>query len=153
MCLRQSKWGLVVRKLLGVIQKATWNHFNANLGFKYILRCMPRAESSTFWIFSMFSSVQFSHSVMSDSLQPHGLQHSRPAVHHQHPEFAKTQVHWVNDAIQPSHPLSFPFPPAFNFPQHQGPFQWVSSSHQVAKVLEFQIQHQSFQRISRSDFL
>ena len=47
-------------------------------GFKYILRCMPRAESSTFWIFPMFSSVQFSHSDVSDSLQPHGLQHSRP---------------------------------------------------------------------------
>ena len=56
-----------------------------------------------------------------------------------------TQVHGVSDAIQPSHPLSSPFPPAFNLSQHQGLFQWVNSSHQVAKVSEFQLQHQSFQ--------
>ena len=65
-------------------------------------------------------------------------------VHHQLPEFAQTHVHWVGDAIQPSHPLSSPSP-TFNLTQHQGLFQWVSSSHQVAKVLEFQLQHQSFQ--------
>ena len=62
-------------------------------------------------------------------------------------------IHWVSDAIQPSHPLSSPSPPAFNLSQHQGLFQWVSSSHQVAKVLEFQLQHQSFQWIFRTDFL
>ena len=67
-------------------------------------------------------------------------------VHHQLPEFTQTHVHWVGDAIQPSHLLSFPSPPAFNLSQHQGLFKWVSSSHQVAKVLEFQLQHQSFQR-------
>ena len=55
------------------------------------------------------------------------------------PKFAQTHVHWVGDAIQPSHPLSSPFPPAFNLSQHQGLFQWVSSSHQVAKVLEHSI--------------
>ena len=55
--------------------------------------------------------------------------------------------HWVGDAIQPSHPLSSPAPPALNLSQHQSLFQWVSSSHQVAKVLEFQLQHQSFQWI------
>ena len=65
-------------------------------------------------------------------------------IHHQRPEFPQTQVHWVGDAIQPSHPLSSPSPPAFNLSQHQGLFQWVGSSHQVAKVLEFQLQHQSF---------
>ena len=71
-------------------------------------------------------------------------------VHHQLPEFTQTHVHWVSDAIQPSHPLSSPFPPAFNVSQHQGLFKWVSSRHQVAKVLEFQLQHQSFQwRLSR----
>ena len=58
-------------------------------------------------------------------------------VHHQLPEFTQTQVHWVSDAIQPSHPLSSPSPPAFNLSQHQDLFQWVSSSHQVAKVLRF----------------
>ena len=57
-------------------------------------------------------------------------------VHHQLPELAQTHVHWVGDAIQPSHPLSSPSPPAFILSQHQGLFQWVSSSHQVAKILE-----------------
>ena len=65
------------------------------------------------------------------------------------PEFAQTHVHWVNDAIQPSHPLSPPSPPAFSLYQHQGLFQRVDSSHQVAKVLELQLQHQSFQWIFR----
>ena len=63
------------------------------------------------------------------------MNHSTPGlpVHHQLPEFTQTHVHWVGDAIQPSHPLSSPSPPAFNLSQHQGLFQWVSSSHQVAK--------------------
>ena len=74
-------------------------------------------------------------------------------VHHQLPKFTQTHVHrvsaqthvrWVSDAIQPSHPLSSPSPPALNLSQHPGLFQWVSSSHQVAKVLEFQLQHQLF---------
>ena len=72
-------------------------------------------------------------------------------VHHQLLEFIQTHVHWVGDAIQPSHPLSSPSSPAFNLSQHQGLFQWISSSHQVAKVLEFQ--HPSFQWIFRTDFL
>ena len=71
-------------------------------------------------------------------------------VHHKLPELAQTHVHQVSNAIQPSHPLSPPSP-IFNFSQHQGLFQWVSSSHQVAKVLEFQLQHQSFQWIFRTD--
>ena len=103
------------------------------------------------YLFS-FSSVQFSHSLMSDSLRLHGLQHDRPP-YRQLPEFTQIPFHWVGDAIQPSHPLSYPFPPAFNLSQHQGLFQWVSSLHQVAKVLAFQLQHQSFQWIFRTDFL
>ena len=74
-------------------------------------------------------------------------------VHHQLPEFTQTHVHWVSDAIQPSHPLSSPSPSALNLSQHQGLFQWVSSLHQVAKVLEFQLQHQSFQWTPRTDLL
>ena len=74
-------------------------------------------------------------------------------VHHQLPEFTQTHVHRVGDAIQPSHPLSSPSPPALSLSQHQGLFKWVSSSHQVAEVLEFQLQHQSFQWIPRSDHL
>ena len=65
----------------------------------------------------------------------------------------QTHVHWVSDAFQPSHPLSSPSPPAFNLSQHQGLFHWVSSSHQGAKVLEFQLQHQSFQWTPRTDLL
>ena len=68
-------------------------------------------------------------------------------VHHQLLEFSQTHVHWVSDAIQPSHPLSSS-PPAFNRPQHYDLFKWVSSLHQVARVLEFQLQHQSFSEYS-----
>ena len=74
-------------------------------------------------------------------------------VHHQLPEFTQTHVHWVSDAIQPSHPLSSPSLPAFNLSQHQDLFRWVGSSHQVAKVLEFQLQHQSFHWTFRTDLL
>ena len=74
-------------------------------------------------------------------------------VHHQLLEFTLTHVHGVGDAIQPSHPLSSPSLPTFNLSQHQGLFQWVSSSHQVARVLEFQLQQQSFQWLFRTDFL
>ena len=66
-------------------------------------------------------------------------------VHHQLPKLAQTHVHRVGDAIQPPHPLSYSSPPAFNLSQHQGLFQGVCSSRQVAKGLEFQLQHQSFQ--------
>ena len=74
-----------------------------------------------------------------------------PVLHHLL-DLAQTHVQWVSDAIQPSHPL-FPPSPALNLSQHQGLFQWISSSHQVAKVLELQLQHQSFQWIFRVDFL
>ena len=67
--------------------------------------------------------------------------------------YFQTNVHQIGDAIQPSHPLSSPSPPAFNLSQHEGLFQWLSSSHQVAKVSEFQLLHQSFQWIFRTDFL
>ena len=74
-------------------------------------------------------------------------------VHHQLLEFTQTHVHRVGDAIQPSHPLSSPSPLSSNLLKHQGLFQWVSSSHEVAKVLEFQLQHQSFQWTLRTDLL
>ena len=74
-------------------------------------------------------------------------------VHHQLLEFTQTHVHWVGDAIQPSHLLSSPSPPAFNLSQHKGLFRWVSSWHQVAKIPEFQLQHQSFQWTPRTDLL
>ena len=74
-------------------------------------------------------------------------------VHHQLPEFTQTHVHWVGDAIQPSHPLSSPFPPSPNPSQHQCLFQWVNSSHEVAKVLEFRLQYHSLQRNPRAELL
>ena len=74
-------------------------------------------------------------------------------VHHQLLELIQTHVYWASDAIQPSHPLLSPSPPAFNLSQYQGLFKWVSSSHQVAKVLEFQLQHQSFQWTFRTDLV
>ena len=86
-----------------------------------------------------FSSIQFSRWGMSDSLRPHESQHARLPVHHHFPEFTQTHVHRVGNAIQPSHPLSSAFPPAPNASQHQNLFQWVNSSHEVAKVLEFQL--------------
>ena len=98
------------------------------------------------------SSVQFSCSVVSDC-DP--MNRSTPGlpVHHQLPEFTQTHIHLVGDASQPSHPLSYPSPPAPNPSQHQGLFQWVNFSHEVAKVLEFQLQHQSFQWTPRADLL
>ena len=100
-----------------------------------------------------FSSVQFSRLIVSKSLDP--MDGSTPGfpVHYQLLEFSQTHLHQVNDAIQPSHPLSSPYPTNFNLSQHQGLFKWVSSLHQVAKVLEFQIQHLSFQWTFRADFL
>ena len=88
-----------------------------------------------------------------DSLRLCGLQHARPPVYHQLLELSQTHVHRVGDAIKPSHPLSSPSPPAFNISQHQGLFQWVNSSHEVAKVLEFQLQNQSYQWTPRTDLL
>ena len=82
--------------------------------------------------------VQLSWSVVSDSLQPHESQHARPPGPSPILEFTQTHVHRVGDAIQPSHSLSSPSP-APNPSQHQSLFQWVNSSHEVAKVLEFQL--------------
>ena len=94
--------------------------------------------------FLLLLIIQFN-SVVSDSLQVMDCITPGFPVHHQLLELAQTHVHRVSDAIQPSHPLSSPSPLTFNLSQHQGLFQQVSSSHQVAKVLEFQLQHQSFQ--------
>ena len=97
-------------------------------------------------------SVQFSHSVVSDC-DPMDCSVTGLPVHCQLPEFTQTHVHWVGDAIQPSHPLSSPSPSALNLSQHQGLFKWVSSLNQVAKGLEFQLQDLSFQWTPRTDLL
>ena len=86
-------------------------------------------------------SVQFSSVAQSCLTLCDPMNHSAPGlpVHHQLPEFTQTHIHWVGDATQPSHPLSSASPPAPNPSQHQNLFQWVNSSHEVAKVLEFQL--------------
>ena len=98
-----------------------------------------------------FSSVQFSCRVCPTLCNP--MNRSTPGlpVHHHLSDFTQTHVHRVGDAIQQSHPLSSPSSPAANPSQHQGLFQWVNSSHEVTKVLEFQLQHQSFQWTVRTD--
>ena len=120
----------------------------------WLLTCwnFPQIElqASRLWKFFQFSWVTQSCPTLFDPMN-----RSTPGlpVHHQLLEFTQTHVHWVGDAIQPSYPLLSPSLPAFNVSQHQGLFQWVSSLHEVAKVLEFQRQHQSFQWTFRTDFL
>ena len=110
---------------------------------------------SFLWLALCFSSVQFSSLAQSCQTLWDPMNRSTPGlpVHHQLLEFTQTHVHRAGDAIQPSHPLSSPSPPAAYPSQHQGLFQWVNSSHEVAKVLEFQLQHQSFQWTPRTDLL
>ena len=117
----------------------TRNHYENNFGEKMF---------PSFHLKAQFSSVAQSCPTLCDPMD-----YSLPGfpVRHQLPELAQTHVHWVSDAIQPSHPLSSPSH-AFSLSQHRGLFRWVGSSHQVAKVLEFQLQHQSFQWIIRTDF-
>ena len=93
------------------------------------------------WCCKTYSSVQFSSVTQSCPTLCNPMDCSRLGlpVHHQLPEFTQTHVHWVSDAIQPSHPLSSPFPTIFNLSQNQGLFKWVSSSHPVAKAWEFQL--------------
>ena len=108
---------------------------------------IPRTEEPD-RLLSMLSSQLSLHTVSSIAQlcvtlwDPMDYSTPRFPVHHHLPELAQTRVHQAGDAIQPSHPLSSPFPPAFNLSQHQGLFQWVSSLHQVAKVFELQLQHQ-----------
>ena len=108
---------------------------------------MPRGKCSALNIRKHIPSIYRSDLMLQfTSVQPLSpvqlcdpMDHSTPGlpVHHQLPEVTQIHVHWVSDAIQPSYSLSSPSPPAFNLSQHQGLFKWVSSSHQVAKVLEF----------------
>ena len=118
---------------------------------KYVTSRMPtisfqhRPEPSV-----QFSSVAQSYPTLCD---PTDCSMPGNPVHHQLPEFTQTHVHWVDDAIQPSHLLSSSSSPTFNLSQHQGLFRWVSSLHHVAKILAFQLQHHSFQWTVRTDCL
>ena len=126
-------------------QESQWCNFCRSLKTWEPGEPMDKFQSKT----QQFSSVTPSCPTLCDPMD-----YSTPGlpVHHQLPEFIQTHVHWVGDGIQPSHPLLFPSPLAFNPSQHQGLFKWVSSSHQMAKLLEFQLQHQSFQWIFRTVF-
>ena len=113
---------------------------------------LPRKDLIQNWWRNQKLSVQFSSVTQSCPTLCDPMNRSTPGlpVHHQLPEFTQTQVHWVGDATQPSHPRSSPSPPALNLFQDQGLFQWFGSSHQVVKVLELQLQHQSFQWTPRT---
>ena len=128
---------------------------NTGVGSLFLLqRSFPIQESNwglllCRWFFTSWAtreahglaSVQFSSVAQLCPTLCDPMNRSTPGlpVHHQLPEFTQTHVHWVSDAIQLSHPLSSPSPPAPNSSQHQSLFQWVNSSHEVAKVLEFQL--------------
>ena len=156
--MHQREW--VIHLLIALLSSLSWdNHWDSFLKFLFYLgeqsmnnavfvSGVQQSDSVThihlvhlglFYQLLLF----FSGSVMPDSLWPHGLQHTQLHCPSLSPRVSQNHAHWVCDAIQPSHPLSRPFPPALNLSQHQGLFQWVSSSHQVAKVLELQLQHQS----------
>ena len=157
---KQSRGNLKKRKIKGL-----WNFWNREYELNLISVVFFQSTHNSRLIIRLmlykyqlkystkYLTSQFSRSVMSDSLQPMDCSTPGFSVHHQFPELAQMHVHEAGDAIQQFHPLSSPFPPAFNLFQHQGLFQWVSSLHQVAKVLKFQLQHQSFQWIPRTDLL
>ena len=116
--------------------------------------CKLSLRSSNVRLLSSVESLSLSDSKLSLSILHNPLNYGTPgfSVHQQPLEFAQMRVHRDHDAIQPSHLLSSPSPPAFFFSQNQGFFKWVSSSQQVAKILEFQLKNQSFQWIFRTDF-
>ena len=150
-CLHQA-YSLVGETTVGGnVQKATGNIF---------LKREEAYEQANKWAWCSYGtcsgpavSVRFSSVAQSCPTLCDPMNHSTPGlpVHHQLPGFTQTHVHLVGDAIQPSHPLSSPSPPAPNPSQRQSLFQWVNSSHEVAKVLEFQLQHESFQWTPRTD--
>ena len=135
------------------IMRSSWPRGQTCVSYFY---CISRQvlyhwhHLGSFVILSQFSSV-----IQSCPTLCNPLDYSTPQfpVHHQLLELAQTHARWVCDVIQRFHPLSSSSPPAFHLSQHQGLFHWVSPSHQVVKVLELQLQHQSFQWIFRTDFL
>ena len=127
----------------------SWN-LNPNLSYSKAYLLKITVYSVVCLCFLCFSSVTQSCLTLCD---PTDCTMPGLPVHHQLLEFTQTHVHRVGDAIQPSHPLSPTAPPPFSLSQHQGLFRWVSSQHQVAKVLEFQLEHQSFQWTPRTHLL
>ena len=119
------RWYVLVTRCMGICFPISMGHLD---------------QIHPWWEFlSWIRSDQISRSVVSDFCDPMNCSTPGFPVHHQLPEFTQTHIHRVGDAIQSSHPLSSPSPPAPNPSQHQSLFQWVNSSHEVAKVLEFQL--------------
>ena len=147
--IQESNWGLLhCRRILYQL------NYQGSPQYKFRLivieksyKFSPLVSQTTFQLLNSHMWLQFSSVTQSCLTLWDPMNHSTPGlpVHHQFPEPTQTHVHCVSDAIQPSHPLLSPSPPALNLSQHQGLFKWVSSSNQVTKVLEFQLQHQSFQ--------
>ena len=125
-------------------------HIDWSGGYTHLPTCGKMTQNYAVYLCHQFSSFQ-----SISCVRLHVTPCSTPgfSVHHQLLELAQTHVHQDSDAIQPSHHLSSPSSPPFNFSQHQVLFQWVSSLHQVAKVLEFQLQHQSFHWTPRTGLL
>ena len=148
-----SKWGQEIRVsknqcYLSDRPKNQTNGFNPDLS-----SCgSHQSQAGLVWGSSDSSVQSLSHVWLFATPWAAAHQASLP-IHHQLPESTQTHVHWVGDSIQSSHPLLSPSPPALNLSQHQGLFKWVSSLHQVTKVLEFKLQHQSYQWTPRSDLL
>ena len=149
-------WNIFSKYMVLNGSKGTYFWFVVKLSFPFLF-CVYSVMRKEKWV--KLSHINNNESVHFSSVAQLGptlcdpMDCSTPGlpVHHQLPEFTQTHVHWVGEAIQPSHPLLSPSPPALNLSQHQGLFQRVSSSHQVAKVLEFQLQHQFFQWTPRTD--
>ena len=142
------------RAILGFqIFKKDFYLFCQSWGSQTSLLCPPQCS----WFLVEFypEGIQFSSVIQSCTILCNPMDYNMPSfpVHQQLPELTQTHVYRVSDAIQPSHPLSCPSAPPFNLSQYQGLFKWVSYLHQMAKVLEFQFQHQSFQWIFRTDSL
>ena len=130
----------MVMKCYGELHKIVWKNLTMWVVVHHLAGLASSGRTGIIWEFIQFSSVTQLCPTLCDPMDG-----SAPGVpvHHQLLEFTQTHVHWISDAIQPSHPLSSPSPPAFNLSQNQGLFKCVSCSHQVAKILEFQLQHQS----------
>ena len=143
-------WSLRGKFLPWELWKASWFLWN-----RAPLSTTPGLLELTCCCNNGHQSIQFSSVARSCLTLCDPIYHNMPGfpVQHQLPELAQTHVHWVSDAIQPSHPLSSPSPPVLSLAQHQGIFQGVSSLHQVPKVLEFQLPDQLFQWIFRTDLL
>ena len=148
----------------GILQARYWSELPfpppgdfPNPGIKPVSLISPELAGGFLTTSAIFHYVHFSCSVMSGSLPPHGLQHARLPCPSPAPKAYSNScpLYWWYHPHEmiPSHPPSCPSPPAFNPSQHQGLFKWVCSLHQMAKVLKFQLQHQSFQWIFRTNFL